>query len=87
MNSRHLGNKMLNSTQKHKIKSFLGDEVMSEAVKGVLREQFSKARKGDVPMLASQMLAVNMLDEAWKELKKYASQTEKEIREREQVGL
>lgn len=79
---------MLNETQKHKIKSFLGDKMMSEAVKYVLLEQYMKARKGgDVQMLASQMLAVNMLEEAWKELRKYASQTEKEVREREQVGL
>ena len=78
---------MLNLTEKNKIKGFLADEIMSNAVKNVLRESFLKDRKGDVQMLASQMLAVNLLDEGFKELRKNANQVDRDIIEKEQIAL
>lgn len=78
---------MLNSTEKQKIKRFVSDVTMFKVVKDVLRESFLKDRKGDVQILASQMLAVNMLDEGFKELGKEAKRVEQEDKPKEQIAL
>ena len=78
---------MLNSNEKQKIKRFVSDVTMFKVVKDVLRESFLKDRKGDVQILASQMLAVNMLDEGFKELGKEANKLEQEDKPKEQIAL
>lgn len=79
---------MLNSTQKQKIKGFIADITMSNAVKGVLRETFLKnSGVNDVQTLAAERIAINLLEEGFKELRKYSFQTEKEEKDRVQVGL
>ena len=78
---------MLNKTEKQKIKMFLADKLTKDAVKKVLRESFIKAKDGDIHMKAAQMMAVNLLEECFKELKKYSNKAEQEIKEVTQVGL
>jgi len=79
---------MLNSTQKDKIKRFLADKTMSNSVKEVLRESFLKSQGNtDVYTLAAERLAVILLDQGFKELSKFANQTEKEEIVKTQVGL
>jgi len=78
---------MLNKTEKQKIKMFLADKLTKDAVKKVLRESFIKAKDGDIHMKAAQMMAVNLLEEGFKELKKYSNKAEQEIKEVTQVGL
>ena len=79
---------MLNQTAKNKIKGFLSDAVMSNAVKEVLREAFLKnSGVNDVQTLAAERIAINLLEEGFKELKKHSNQTEKEEKDRVQVGL
>ena len=69
---------MLNPTEKQKIKSFLADKVMSNAVKSVLMDSFLKNSKNtDVQTLAAERIALNLLDEGFKELNKYANKTER----------
>ena len=60
---------------------FLADKLTKDAVKKVLRESFIKAKDGDIHMKAAQMMAVNLLEEGFKELKKYSNKAEQEIKE------
>jgi hypothetical protein len=79
---------MLDTTQQEKIKRFLADKIMSEAVKKVLREQFLKNHgTRDVQTLAAERLAISMLDMGFKELKKYANKAEQETKKEGNIGL
>ena len=78
----------MNEDQKAKIVRFLNDQAMSEAVFGVLLKAFLKATKDrDVQNLAATMIAVERLDEAWKELTKFKSEQKGEQEEKAQRGL
>lgn len=62
----------MDETQKAKIVQFLNDERMSDAVKEAIRESFLKNRKvTDVNYLAGQMIAFNLLNEAFKDLERF----------------
>ncbi len=63
--------------QINKIRRFLGDAEMSGVIKEVLRSRFLEKRQSDVHILASQTLAVQMLEEAWVTMNTY--------REREKI--
>ena len=59
-------------TKKAKIERFLGDSVMSQVIKSVLEQSFTKASKDrDASVLAARFLALELLGEAWKELERY----------------
>lgn len=74
--------------KQEKIQRFLNDKVMCEAVKSVLLEAFLKKRPdADINVLASSMLAVYSLEDAWKELTKYKNQTGQPKKELDQIGL
>ena len=71
-----------------KLKRFARDEAMSSAVYDVLLQAFLKRTSpAEVQLLAAQMLAVEKLKEAWKELERYKEDTEDDLRKVEQVGL
>lgn len=60
------------NTKQIKIDRFLKDEAMSNAVYDVIHDSFLKYKgQRDVQILAAERLALDFLDEAWKELKKY----------------
>lgn len=60
---------------------------MNEAVWGVLLSAFMAKRDGDVNLKAGQMIAIELLHEAWKDLEKYRNETEQEKKELRQIGL
>ena len=79
---------MLNLTEKIKIKAFLSDEIMFNAVTKVLRESFLKSSgTSDVQTLAAERIAINRLASGCKELKTYSNQVENEIKDKVQIGL
>lgn len=81
---------MLNDTEKQKIKGFVADKMMSNAVKNVLMDRFLKGDdilNSSIQMLAGQRVAQILLNEGWRDLQKYAKQTEQETKNREQIGL
>ena len=79
---------MLNQTDKEKIKRFLADEVMTNAVKSVLREAFLKnSGSEDVQTLASERMAINLLEDGFKELRKHSNREDTKAKEIRQVGL
>jgi len=78
----------VDSNQKAKIKAFMSDKVMNKAVKSVMLDAFMKAKDGDIHMKAAQMVAINLLEDAFKELNKFASQQEKLEKDvEENIGL
>ena len=80
---------MLDATQKMKIKSFLADTVMSESVESVIMERFTMGTDitANTSVLAGQRIAQILLNVAYKDLQKYASQTEKDDRPKGQIAL
>lgn len=61
-----------------KIRRFLADKEMSETVKSVLYKNFLQKREGDVHTLAAQTLAVQFLEDAWRELERYRPEPKRE---------
>lgn len=64
---------------------FTSDEILMEEVKDILLKFFMKKREGDVNMKAAQMLAIEMLEEAWKELHVYRKP--ESVQKNGQIGL
>ena len=78
----------MNETQRAKIQRFLDDKIMSEAVKSVILGAFLKpSKKNDVQTLAAERIAIDLLEEGFKELNKYALEEKKEKAALSQVGL
>lgn len=80
---------MLNDQQKVKVQYFINDPQMSEAVYKVLQNAFLKKHLGpnDVNVLAAERLAVDFLNDAFKELEKFKNLEAKEPTQLKQVGL
>jgi hypothetical protein len=70
---------MLNEIQQEKLKRFMTDKVMSSAVYSVLESEFLKVSKDrDVQNLAARFLAIEVINNAWQELRKYEPEELKE---------
>lgn len=77
----------INETQKNKIDRFLNDEVMSEAVREVILNSFLKPKPNrDVYQLAASRLAIDLLDESWKDLERFRNVVEQEKKQGGQIG-
>jgi len=58
--------------KQQRLKRFLEDETTSHYVKEVLMESFLKPKQGeDVEMKAARFLSVGLLEDGWRELRKY----------------
>lgn len=78
----------MNDVQKAKITKFVSDTVMSDAVYDVLLKGFLKERPNqDVHSLAASRLAIDFLNQSWKELERYSTEQQKEEKEVGNVGL
>lgn len=69
------------------IKRFINDPLLSDTIYGIILETFIRKREGDVQIQAASKLAIDFLNDSWKELKKYQNQNEKEIKPLIQIGL
>lgn len=78
---------MIDDHRKGKIKRFMADLSMKDAVYEVLLQSYLRQRDGDVNLKAAQMTAVELLNDGWKELEKLSRQTEKEPTEKGNVGI
>lgn len=78
----------MDTTQKEKIRRFLSDTVMQEAVYDVLIASYLKHKdRNDIHMLAASRIAIDLLEEAWRELQKVKQEDKQEKRSLEQVGM
>lgn len=58
--------------KRDKVKKFINDKAMSEAIYNVLLDSFLKDRPNkEVYILAASRLAIDFLHQAWKELEKF----------------
>ena len=79
---------MFNQTEKEKIKRFLSDKVQANAVKNVLREAFlKKSGNTDVQTLAAERIAINLLEDGFKELGRYSNILKREEKDGKNIGL
>ena len=69
-----------------KLKRFMSDKGMNEAVKAVLTKSFMKSRSKDVQVLAAERLALDFLEDAWRDLERYLQEEVKD-KVSVQVGL
>lgn len=70
--------------KEEKLKRFVADQAMSEAVYEVLLNAFLKDRKTeDVAVLAAERIALLRLQDAWRELKKYMPDSERDTSPKE----
>jgi len=78
----------MNQTQQEKIKRFLNDKIMSDAVFSVLLESYLKQGKDrDVQNLAASRIAIDLLRDGWRELEKLKDKETTESKPFEQIGL
>jgi len=77
----------MNENQKAKIRMFLNDEVLVDAVKEVFTKSFMKPAGTDVNYLAASRIALDFLNDAFKELETFAVEEVKEERELTNPGL
>lgn len=67
----------MDATRREKLKRFASDTLMKDAVHSVLLMSFLKERKGaDVHTLAASRVAIDMMQEAWKEIERYRSEAD-----------
>lgn len=78
----------MNDFEIEKIKRFVSDKVMGDTIRKVLTMAFLKPQKNrDIYTLAASRIALDLLDEAWKELNKF-SESQKDVqKELGNVGL
>lgn len=78
----------MSEAKREKIRKFLNDKNMSEIVKEVLMGAFLKPKpQTDIQILAASRIAIDLLEEAWKELKKAGAFEEREVKELRNVGI
>jgi len=74
--------------QEAKIKQFANDRAMYHAVYGLMLNSFLKPRKGsDVYVLAASRLAIDFLNDSFKEIERLRSVDTKDTQKIGQVGL
>lgn len=63
------------------------DTVMADAVYEVLLQTYLKKREGDVHMKAAERVAIDLLNDAWRELDRYKKEMEREPKENHNPGI
>lgn len=78
----------INNQQKSKIKRFVDDADLSNAVYEVILNSFLKSKPNrDVYQLAASRLAIDLLDEAWRDLDGFKNELDEKLKVGVQVGM
>lgn len=78
----------MNEIKADKLKRFMLDETMSDAVYEVVQSAFLRGRGlRDVQLLAAERLALDLLEDAWSELERFKPRENGESPPLKQVGL
>lgn len=79
---------MIDGHKQQKIQKFLSDTDMREAVReGITKSLLKKRNRSDVHLTAASMIAIDLIDEAWKDLETYKKKEVREKRTIDQVGI
>ena len=74
--------------EKGKVSQFVGDVMMSDAVYQILLQSFlKKSTSSDVNMKAAERIAIDLLNDGWKDLEKVSTVKDKIPSRTGQVGL
>lgn len=74
--------------EKDQIRRFMENPTMNQAVMAFIKETFEKKRVDrEVHMLAGQMIAIELLQQAYKDMETYKKRTETASRQAEQIAL
>jgi len=74
--------------KREKVKLFMSDKEMSEAVMDIITRAFLKpVPHNDVHVLAAHKIATDLLEDAFKELKKFVIEKESVEKKSKQIGL
>lgn len=77
----------MNEYEIQKVKLFVQDEAMFNAVSRAVLDTFLKTREGDVHTKAAQRMAIDFHFESWENLKKIQSKSSQEVKEKVQNAL
>lgn len=79
---------MITIEKKEKISRFLRDERMSEAVREVIQTAFLKPQTNkDIYYLAACRVALDLLEDAWRELNRYKESESDKTQSGNNIGL
>ena len=68
----------MDKAKQERIKRFVSDKLLSDAIYNVLMDSFIKPREGDVYVQASAKIAIDNLQDAWKALQRVQSERSEE---------
>jgi hypothetical protein len=79
----------MNLDQQAKVKRFINDTLMSDTIREIIEKTFlMPSGSKDVQYLAAERLALDFLQEAWREFEKYKDSVgEKENKIQDNVGM
>jgi len=78
----------MNEQIRIKLERFMNDEALSGTVYEVIRNSFLKAKGArDVQVMAAERLAVDKLEDAWKEMERYQTKNDEESPPKRVSGL
>lgn len=78
----------MDNIRKEKLNQFGNDIAMNTAVKDLIMSALLKPKGSkDVNFLASERLALDAMEEAWKELDKFKPNTDDTVGSSKQIGL
>ena len=73
---------------REKVTQFLNDTLMADTIKNVFEDILARPSKDrDVHLLAARMIAIELLQEAWKEMAKLKNEKEQEPRKGTNPGI
>jgi hypothetical protein len=74
--------------KKERIKRFIADKMTSDFVRESLRESFLKSRGNrDVYILAAERIAIELLDDGFRDMERIAHDDKGEVKEPSQIGV
>ena len=78
----------MDETQKNKIQQFINDDMMFKVILEFLTNSFLNRRgQRDIQIMAAERMAIELLDDGFRELEKFKFGGEEEKVEKRQVGL
>jgi len=79
---------MNDAVTREKVTQFLNDTLMADTIKDVFEDILARPSKDrDVHLLAAKMIAIELLQETWKELAKLKNEKEQEPRISKNPGI
>ena len=73
--------------KQEKVNRFLNDKLLSSTIYDILLQTFLRPKSDTIQELAAERIAIDLLQEAWKELEKYKNKKSNEVGDKANIGL